>query len=374
MKRIIHYKNHTLNYGYVKKLDTPIYKKLVYNKPIPLSHLTSQQHDSNDKSKIFRILPDNLPRMQYKEDIKYKSSLHWGQLKLMLTEIEFLTLVIEDHKKNFKNKKLTVVYPGAAPGDHIELLARLFPTMTFVLYDLVAYSIKATDKIILKHQFFTDIDAQEWNSAKDTNYIAVISDIRTMPVSHTSIKEDMDRQLGWWKIMNPHMTIYKFRLQYDNNKTEYPKGDIYIQPFARILSSETRLIIKENAPLIQYDNKKYEEQMFTYNSKYRDKYYNHALGDVNIRDDGIDNCYDCSCFVLIIEKYLKSLGETNNSQLLINIKKYIREIPLAITFGKTTLGDKTEAFNRVKFEDIINICQNKCGKNNCTSCNKYFPK
>ena len=41
---------------------------------------------------LFRILPDNLPRVEYKRRTKeIKTVLHWGQRKLLLTEIEFFT-------------------------------------------------------------------------------------------------------------------------------------------------------------------------------------------------------------------------------------------------------------------------------------------
>src|SRR5580700_407844 len=40
--------------------------------------------------------------------------LHWGQRKLLMTEIDFLT----DFSMNEKNKKVLVVYAGAADGKH----------------------------------------------------------------------------------------------------------------------------------------------------------------------------------------------------------------------------------------------------------------
>ena len=48
--------------------------------------------------------------------------LHWGQRKLLLSEIEFLTLYAAPGD--------LVLYAGAAPGGHIPYLARPLPTPT----------------------------------------------------------------------------------------------------------------------------------------------------------------------------------------------------------------------------------------------------
>ena len=56
----------------------------------------------------------------------------WGQRKLLLMELEFLT--------NFSKDGDTVLYVGAGPGDHIPFLAgQLFPKLKFILYDAVPF-------------------------------------------------------------------------------------------------------------------------------------------------------------------------------------------------------------------------------------------
>lgn len=50
-----------------------------------------------------------------------KSTIHWGQRKLLLAEIEFLSSIIPSLTSN-----VVVVYAGAAPGDHLPALISLF--------------------------------------------------------------------------------------------------------------------------------------------------------------------------------------------------------------------------------------------------------
>ena len=91
------------------------------------------------------------PRMRYysrTNETKYHYH-KWGQRKILMTEIRFLTSLYFDLKKkttkysyNTKNNNINAIdtnfviaYPGAAPGMHIPLVADLFPSCKFELYD-----------------------------------------------------------------------------------------------------------------------------------------------------------------------------------------------------------------------------------------------
>jgi hypothetical protein len=60
----------------------------------------------------------------------YKNLLHNGQLKLFLTELEFLTECLDSMKD-----KCIVIYAGSAPSNKIKCLADMFPGAKFVLVD-----------------------------------------------------------------------------------------------------------------------------------------------------------------------------------------------------------------------------------------------
>ena len=65
--------------------------------------------------------------MKYTRESPHSGCTHLGQLKLLLSEVEFLT--------PFYGKQMRVVYAGAAPGVHVPILAEMFSTMHFVLVD-----------------------------------------------------------------------------------------------------------------------------------------------------------------------------------------------------------------------------------------------
>jgi cap2 methyltransferase len=162
-------------------------------------------------------------------------------------------------------------------------------------------------------QYFTDDDAKYWSEQSD-KYIVFCSDIRTEPADEENVKANMDMQLRWWKIMNPQLSMFKFRLQWNNDETEYPEGDIYSQPYCGPTSTETRLIVKKDAKIISYSNKKYEEQLFYHNNIRRKAKYNSVLGDVTLEKDGVDNCYDCTSFINIISNYLAFMNSNKKDK------------------------------------------------------------
>lgn len=291
----------------------------------------------------------------------FKRTLHWGQLKLMLTEIEFLTLATKASLD-----PITMVYAGAAPGDHIDVLSDMFPDVQFELYDPNDFIIAPTDKIKTHVQFFTDEDARKW---VNTPGLVFCSDIRSEPATQEVIKRNMAMQLDWWRIMNPLLSMFKFRLPWDAGLTEYPAGDIYIQPFPGSTSTETRLIVKQGASIIKYDNQQYEEACFYHNTVNRDKKYS-IIGesDLDLNTDGLDNCYDCMRFYLILKDYLNAFNKpATHTDILALADSIQKTIAKHSKYTQTIKSQTIKEFKRR--DDILQRSKYKpCGDKKCKVC------
>src|SRR5579872_1380700 len=123
--------------------------------------------------KEHRLLTDMSPQLPYhRRKDEVKKAVHWGQRKLLLSEIEFLTLFWDP----FKVPKPVIVYAGAASGGHIPLLSMMFPAAELHLYDPSPFVISETPKIKIYRQLFLDDDARKWANRKD---VFLISDIRS---------------------------------------------------------------------------------------------------------------------------------------------------------------------------------------------------
>uniref|UniRef100_A0A7S3D3R6 Cap-specific mRNA (nucleoside-2'-O-)-methyltransferase n=1 Tax=Palpitomonas bilix TaxID=652834 RepID=A0A7S3D3R6_9EUKA len=289
-----------------------ISKALETKKPLPV-HIANKIIDSyghleqargsalrvKSEGELKRVLHLDAPRMKYRRRRgEVKSVVHWGQRKLMLSEIEFLTL--------HASPGITCVYAGAAPGTHLGLLSDMFPEVNFVLIDPSDFSVKPTPRICIRQEFMTHKVAEEF-AGKD---ILFVSDIRSADfkiLSETEVEEAVSRDMTWQKewhlIMKPKAAMYKFRLPWVEGSTEYLEGDVYLPVWGPQTTTETRLIVT-SCNLRSWDHKLYEEQMFFFNNVARTEYFEH-----DVESDGLCHCYDCTAEVVVLRQYVVAFLE-----------------------------------------------------------------
>jgi hypothetical protein len=395
---LIDEKGNKIDDDYIKCLDNETKSLLSGKKQIQLSHLAPEPKRSKTFSRILNL---NEVAPYTRRTGTFKRQLHWGQLKLFLSEVEFLNQVLLEikskkggtHKKsvnkyllgstlthnllgstlthnllgstlthnlsssildNLDGRQIIMVYAGAAPGLHIGYLQSLFPQIKFELYDPNKFAKINNEMISVHRQFFMDIDAEYWRDyAQKTNaYLVFVSDIRSEPASQENIIRNMSMQLKWWQIMQPELSMFKFRLPWEEGKTEYPFGHIYVQAFPGATSTETRLIVKKNAKLVEYDNKQYENACFYHNTVTREMYHKTKLGDLNLERDGLDNCYDCTSFIHIMSEYLKL---TKKSQSL--LVSLLQKVQYKISFGQDNIKNKTIYDIDSTLTRLVKACQ-----------------
>ena len=210
-----------------------------------------------------------------------KKSIAYGQRKLMLTLVQFITNFWDPEV--VPNPKL--VYAGAAPGTNIGIVSTMFPEIEFHLYDPRPFKIKLSDKIKTYQQYFTNEDAQKWADRDD---IFFVSDIRTADYNKASdldeneqqIMDDMQMQMEWYNIIKPVRGHLKFRLPYTGGNRpshmEYLYGYVFKQCWAPQTSTETRLVPvygNDGEPITKLWNcQKYQDQMFYHNVIVRESF------------------------------------------------------------------------------------------------------
>jgi hypothetical protein len=231
-------------------------------------------------------------------------NIHWGQRKLFLSEIIFLN----ECYNLYNNKEEKVfIYAGAAGGHHLVLLSIMFPDIKLLLYDPAKFAIKENNKIKIFNQYFTQDTANELKKYKNALFC---SDIRRDASDDNMILEDMKWQSDWVKTINPHASLLKFRgLWPKNNDTKnkenyfkYLDGDLYMQQYAPVKSTEMRLLSKRD--IHKYNDKEYskidiEESCFFFNQVVRQNYY------YDHKYECISHHYDGMAEIKIWEEYLK---------------------------------------------------------------------
>jgi hypothetical protein len=260
--------------------------------------VTPSGHKRRRCSSIPRVIDESFPQLQYKPRGDHELDDHvfpWGQRKLLLMEVSFLTA--------FARSGDTVVYAGAAPGTHIPFLASmLFPDLSFELYDPVPCEVDPRHNVQVHSGFFTDAEARKWAHRDD---LLFISDVRRIQDEEDLVAEDLQSQARWHELIRPRASSLKFRLPWVDGSTFYPVGDVHLQPYAPARSSETRLFVLRDASRSHWDNRKYWEQLYRWNTVERVQTTAHSTvrqGDFSAvaRDD----CWDCLAEQDIWEDYI----------------------------------------------------------------------
>lgn len=196
----------------------------VLHNPLLAVHQTSE-HELVPVSQFKRILALDAPATPYRRRKgERKTTLHWGQRKLLLSEIEFFSI--------FAPLGAHVIYAGSAPGTHIELLSKWFPTLKFTLVDPGKFTVKETERITTRQEFFTEDTAREFQPSDPearNDHMLFISDIRSVDSLGSAPQEvekgvwhDMEQQSNWHKILRPRASMLKFRLPWDASESPTP--------------------------------------------------------------------------------------------------------------------------------------------------------
>jgi len=278
-------------------------------------------------SQLPRYITPDMPKMKFTPNANHNGwqSDGWGQRKLMLNEIDFLAKYYDPTRIQ------RVVYAGAAPGTHFDYIVKLFPKCMFELIDPRKFDIKEQDRVAIYQGFFEDHMAATYKGKN----VLFMSDIRTMEIDgmsiddrrvdakkrETVIKQDMDRQMKWAELMEPQAAMFKMRLPYTSGKTRYYDGDICLQPWAPLESTELRLIT-DCKKYKEYDHTTYEEIMFFINSMLRPGINTgYDIGNARL-NNRLDTCLE----YLILRDYIDKHDPPSNYEKIIAMMREISKI------------------------------------------------
>lgn len=240
-------------------------------------------------------------------------ALHWGQRKLLLTETAFLT-----HHAQAGD---TVLYVGAAPGEHIILLAcSLFPHLKFHCVDprpMAFSSAPAGDpapaagarqglhsplpaNVTQECGYFTAEAAGVWQGRAQL----LLSDLRNTQ-DEQGVQSDMQLQEIIVRTVQPRAALLKFRLPWGSGSTQYLPGQVHMQPYAQGRSTETRLWVTEHQDTQEWDHEEYEDRLFWFNTELRSA-FRVGPGAAASLQGGVPASWDGWAELAIWEAYLRS--------------------------------------------------------------------
>ena len=284
--------------------------------------------------------------------------LHWGQRKLLLSEIDLFNRVADiiGHDK-FKKDNISLVYPGAAHGDHLLIEMEMYPNLILYLWDPAKYNEvlyiadfmrrgmdiphqysarhiemakKYSKRVFINMELSNETYNEYWTNAttgnipknyitengyftpksadyfikyrkdqKDISPVLFCSDIRLFTkadapnllinniikdfhdsialkvvsekMRHEDYVRDMQLQKDWFEFVNADFGLFKFKLKTKNyikeqdTQYQYLDGDIVLQAWAPVTSTETRLFVQKNPKVAYYNVKSYTDKLKTFN-------------------------------------------------------------------------------------------------------------
>jgi len=242
------------------------------------------------------VLMADTPECLYNNSDPYSSTMHHGQRKLMCGEIDFLT--------RYAKAGDMIVYIGAAPGNHIPHLVKMFPGLSWYLIDGAKFKARfdKSDPVVTVTAMCDDNMISNIKAGHPEKRILMISDIRSDDSQEIDIDRDMESQMRWHLILNPAASSLKFRPTFGKESLhfEYLKGEIHLQTWAPPHSVESRLYVV-GTEMATYDSYLIHRQMAYYNQVIRP-----SKVDFKVTNIKADDCHDCALEAYIIRRYLES--------------------------------------------------------------------
>jgi hypothetical protein len=412
-----------------------IYKKLFgnnFNIDIEIKYM---KNTYNKKFKPYITFDD------IKNSIKYIPStssnnlgLHIGQRKLLLSEVQFLN----------NNTQKYCIYPGSAPSHKTHFLSLLFPDVKFILVDPNIFEIKLVenntifrkqkhnDIIMLYNGFPTNsltytkfknksIETLNTNEIDEiinfikssnhkiyiiedymTDKLALIlkklgtcnfiSDIRSNVTNKSPVDFDIvwNRSMvhNWINILQPEISMIKFRVpyfnenenfnkynfaqesfnkskslktgsvdfvkNYNNKKFKMSKATLYLQAWAGPTSTEMRGWIKKDDihKIVNYDHSEIEDKFFYYNKIMRINYHENKFANKELH---FCNCNDCAIESTIWNDYILNISRKKN----VTLKDILYYINITNKITSRNLNDKHnqtiyDTLNEKKLIELLN--------------------
>lgn len=278
---------------------------------------------------IKRVLNANDAQRDYYEkahDKHKRARFHQGQRKLLMSEIEFLTMCLTEKRVQNIQKDTVMIYAGAADGRHITYLAKLFPSVYFILVDPGRFVVRRSDCIEIHNKLFTDKMARQLKHRFSDSDVLFVSDIRSTTIKDPDNKEriinDMANQEQWHRILEPRKSMLKFRLPYVSDgdqdlNTVYLAGDIHLPIWGPLATTECRLIVDRHAQQTTYNNKQIESQMFFFNTVVRYRPFNLPVKSP-LLSELYSKHYDDAAEVYVISKYIEKMCRVESRESFID--------------------------------------------------------
>jgi len=149
---------------------------------------------------------------------------HWGQRKLLFSELTMFEYLIDDlnNMNTDDDGRYRIINIGSAKGTHFKILDMMYSGLfSWYCYDpnkfdpiLISYSQKYDAEFYFNNVFFTNKLAKQLYDKGLSKDSIFISDIRGGQSSDKDVEFDLKLQMSGIEILQPSISYLKFKLPY----------------------------------------------------------------------------------------------------------------------------------------------------------------
>lgn len=275
------------------------------------------------------------------EEEKRKAPIYFGQAKLGFMLLQFINTFYDP----VEHEDAIILYIGAAPGINIAVVAKMYPMITFELYDSSVFSdlVNECKNINVHNKLFEEGDVEIWKKKREEGKnIFLVSDIRNTDykIYFTPTREeqtrndnlvtvDMRLQENWVINIDPIYASLKFRLPWYEDWSpqgseifNYLDGLVMPQVFESPTSSETRLVTFKSSDGV-YKKRNWSTILYQDTCSYHNKItrtsvkFENILHSIDTKIElnspiaielGLNNDFDSTISSVIILDYLEKFN------------------------------------------------------------------
>ncbi len=274
---------------------------------------------SEPASTYDRVINNDAPKKEYRRRTdEHKSVVGWAARRMFLETVEFLTTIKKQRIVRKKKERDIVLYSGAAPGHHVNILCGWFrKDFDFVVFDWRKLELTTRENLTIRQESFTDKIAKEYENKGVIFVCNTLVNNGKFDYDEKNIKNAMELQKCWCDVLKPKIALLDFRLPWSRGETEFFEGTIRYPVWGQPSGMDCRIevvfpksvdsdgvVTYEKPKIKKYDHKIHEERMFHFNTISRVQLYRHGVHPEGYNKT-LDHCYDCMTEIYICQRYIR---------------------------------------------------------------------
>lgn len=269
---------------------------------------------------IWEVVGDGCGRQEpFDRDLQFSKNTYNPELELLIARLNFIVRYWDPSRPN-----PVAICVHSGNNKHIYTLAKLFPMITFDVYNEESPNNPIVLNVKINKSKFDIVDTLKY-SGKNILFMYNFTPSLTYDETeesdrqnNTVLEREMKKQRDLYEVLKPVIALLRFEpIRYSLDIEEsvsfsYMDGDIYFTSYSDELHYHTYLIPNSSLPIRTWKMKEYQEMVFYHQNVVRPKL--NFVNPLNNKNENIDlslnfkNGFDESSFAFSVRQYFQKFN------------------------------------------------------------------